>query len=260
MTHRPISEDDLNAFVDGRLDAIRRQEVVSYLETHPDTASRIESYSKQRKMLRSVLGSIAEEPVPPELDISRMINAKHKGRSVSRWTQVAATIVLLCVGAAGGWIAGASQPPAVASSMDLLAREAAASYAAYAPDLVRPVEIAASDSTTLAAWTTKRIGRPIAIPDLSKSCCEFLGGRVVPTEYGPAAVLMYEDAQGRRFVILARPIEFRNDLPMSAVGTRDLNGFAWVDEGIGYSLVGPLSSDAMHNIANSARNQTRNRI
>lgn len=260
MTHRPISEDDLNAFVDGRLDATRRLEVVSYLDAHPDTASRIEGYSEQRKMLRTLLGTIAEEPVPAELDISRMIGAKQKGPPLNRWTRAAAASFLLCFGAAAGWIAGTSQQTEVASSMDLLAREAAASYVAYAPDLVRPVEIAASDSKTLAAWTTKRVGRPIAIPDLSQTCCEFLGGRVVPTEYGPAAVLMYEDAQRTRFVILARPIEARSDLPMAAVGTRDLNGFAWVDEGIGYSLVGPLSSDAMHNIANNARNQTRNRI
>ena len=36
MNGRPITEDDLNAFVDQRLDSARHAEVEAYLEAHPE--------------------------------------------------------------------------------------------------------------------------------------------------------------------------------------------------------------------------------
>ena len=40
----PITEDDLHAYVDDALDAERRAEVVSYLESHADMARRIVAF------------------------------------------------------------------------------------------------------------------------------------------------------------------------------------------------------------------------
>ena len=38
MNHRPITEDDLHAYVDSALEPERRAEVASYLADHPDVA------------------------------------------------------------------------------------------------------------------------------------------------------------------------------------------------------------------------------
>ena len=59
MTDKPISEDDLHAYVDGALDEARRAEIASYLEAHPEIASRFGSYADHRSGLRSA--SIAAE-------------------------------------------------------------------------------------------------------------------------------------------------------------------------------------------------------
>lgn len=48
-------EDDLHAYIDGRLDETRRTEVTAYLEKHPDVDRRFALYSGQRGMLRSAL-------------------------------------------------------------------------------------------------------------------------------------------------------------------------------------------------------------
>ncbi|NIX75862.1 anti-sigma factor family protein [Microvirga terricola] len=254
MSSRPITEDDLNAFVDGRLDVPRRKEVIAYLEAHPDVAQRIALYTEQRDMLRTALQPIAEEPIPPELDVSRMIWERRRPRTMPRWAGVAAAVALMIIGGAGGWILrGLDQPSS--ATVQSLAREAAASYFAYAPDLVRPVEIRADDSKTLAAWTAKRVGRPIAIPDLAASGYHFMGGRVVPTDYGPAALFMYDNDRGTRLVILARPIEAAQELPMSPVRQGGVNGFAWVGNGLGYSIVGPVQAEALRDIADDARRQ-----
>ena len=64
MNGRPITEDDLNAFVDQRLDPGRQAEVAAYLSAHPEIAARVEGYGRQRDQLRNLLMPIGEEPIP----------------------------------------------------------------------------------------------------------------------------------------------------------------------------------------------------
>lgn len=256
MSSRPITEDDLNGFIDGTLDPDRRAEVSAYLDAHPDVAQRIALYGEQRDMLRAAFAPVIEEPVPTELDLSRMIEERRRPRQAPRWVMAAAAVLLVCAGGISGWsLRGMAVPPT--EGVQALAREAAASYAAYAPDQVRPVEIRASDRDTLAAWTTKRVGRPVAIPDLTAAGYRLMGGRVVPTEHGPAALFMYDDDRGTRLVMLARPMRSERDMPMAPHTQGDLNGLAWADRGLGYSLVGAVAPDRLHPLADEVRRQIR---
>ena len=72
MSNRPITEDDLHAYVDGVLEPEREAEVAIYLEGHPDMARRVAAFSDQRDLLRKALAPIADEPVPSQLNLSRM--------------------------------------------------------------------------------------------------------------------------------------------------------------------------------------------
>jgi anti-sigma factor RsiW len=67
----PITEDDLEGFVEDVLDAGPRAAVQTYLDGHPEEARRIATYVAQRALLRDALRSIAEEPVPPQLGLSQ---------------------------------------------------------------------------------------------------------------------------------------------------------------------------------------------
>ncbi|WP_029350764.1 anti-sigma factor [Bosea sp. 117] len=256
MSSRPITEDDLNGLIDGTLDPDRRIEVSAYLDAHPDVARRIALHSEQRDALRDAFARVIEEPVPTELDLSRMIAERHRPRPAPRWAMAAAAALLLCAGGIGGWSLR-GMAPASYEGVQALAREAAASYATYAPDLVRPVEIRASDRDVLAAWTTKRVGRPVGIPDLTAAGYRLMGGRVVPTEHGPAALFMYDDDRGTRLVMLARPMRSDGDIPMAPHAQGDLNGLAWADRGLGYSLVGAVAPDRLHPLADEVRRQIR---
>ena len=140
MSWRPIAEDDLNAFVDRRLEAQRRAEVTVYLQAHPDVASRVAALCEQRDVLRSALAPITEEPLPPELDLARMIEPRRSRRLASRWAVAAAALALLCLGGIGGWMLRSLREQPL-EGIVALAQEATASYAVYAPDRVRPVEI-----------------------------------------------------------------------------------------------------------------------
>ena len=259
MSSRPITEDDLNGLIDGTLDPDRHDEVITWLDAHPEVASRIAVYGEQRDMLRAAFAPVIEEPVPIELDLSRMIEERYRPRPVPRWAMAAAAMLLVCVGGLGGWsLRGMAVSPS--EGVQALAREAAASYATYVPDQVRPVEIRASDHDVLAAWTTKRVGRPIAIPDLTAAGYRLMGGRVVPTEHGPAALFMYDDDRGTRLVMLARPMRSERDMPMASHVEGDLNGFSWADGGLGYSLVGAVAPDRLHPLADEVRRQIRKEV
>ncbi len=78
MTNRPITEDDLHAYVDGALEPEREAEVAIYLEGHPDVARRVSVFSDQRDLLRKALAPIADEPLPPQLDLSRIIENQRR--------------------------------------------------------------------------------------------------------------------------------------------------------------------------------------
>src|SRR6478609_3203207 len=56
---RPISEDELHGYVDGRLEAARRQEVERYLDAQPELSRRVAAYRAQRHDLRAALAGRA---------------------------------------------------------------------------------------------------------------------------------------------------------------------------------------------------------
>jgi anti-sigma factor RsiW len=82
-----------------------------------------------------------------------------------------------------------------------------------------------------------------------------MGGRLVATPHGPAALFMYDDDRGTRLVLLMRPMAVDQDTPMSQHSRGAVTGFAWADKGIGYSLVGPTSNEILHPLADEVRRQ-----
>jgi anti-sigma factor RsiW len=251
---RPISDDDLHGYVDHQLEPKRLAEVRAYLAEHPEVSAKISSYAEQRERLRAALTPIAEEPLPSRLNLARMIEMQRRPLGIPPWVAVAASVALVLLGGTGGWtLKGASQRPT--EGIASLALEAANSFAVYAPDHIRPIELRASDRAELVSWVSQRFGRTVSVPDLSRSGYRFMGGRLVPTAHGPAALYMYDDDHGTRLVMLARPMAIEQNTPMSPLVSGNINGFAWVDHGIGYSLVGQPPGGTLHPLADEARRQ-----
>jgi anti-sigma factor RsiW len=254
MNERPITEDDINGFVDRRLDARREAEVAAYLESHRDVAQRVAGYREQRDMLRDAFAPIADEPAPAQLDLARMIEARNRRGFASHWAMAAAAAVLLCVGGTSGWLMrSATQAPL--TGVAALAQEAADNYTVYAPDDVRPVEIRAADRNELLDWVSQRLGRQVAVPDLTGSGYRFMGGRVVATAHGPAAIFMYGNDRGTRLVMLVRPMDTEQNLPMSPFPRGRLNDYSWADKGLGYSFVGDINPDQLRSMAEQVSQQ-----
>ncbi len=257
MTMRPIGDDDLQSLVDERLDAARRREVEAYLAEHPEARTRVDRLVDLGKEMRAAFAPIVAEPIPAQLNLTRIVEARRRPQRPA-WQAMAAGLLLL-IGGAGGWGLREVVSP-VPTGIEALAQAASMNYAVYAPDHNRPVELAAANRNELAGWFSARLKRPVGVPDLSGSGYRLMGGRLVATPQGPAGLLMYDDGHGARFVMLMRPMSVAGDAPMRPHATETSNGYAWAQDGLGYSLVGAADPAVLHPLANEIRRATAKAI
>ena len=59
-----VNQDELHAFVDGRIDPARRAAVEAYLADHPEDAERIAAYAAHKEALHGLYDPVLDEPVP----------------------------------------------------------------------------------------------------------------------------------------------------------------------------------------------------
>ncbi|GJD49108.1 hypothetical protein OPKNFCMD_1838 [Methylobacterium crusticola] len=101
----PITEADLNAYIDGQLDLGRRIEVEGHLAAHPETAARVMADLRTRDALSAVFTpppGLRSGPVPERLlGAARRLDRTLAFRRIGARLQRAAVIALL-VGA--GWL------------------------------------------------------------------------------------------------------------------------------------------------------------
>lgn len=228
-----VSEEDLHAYVDGRLDAERRDAVDRYLRNHPEVAASITTDISQRNALREGFRAYAASPTPPHLNLIRLVEERLRRRRAP-W-RVAATILLAFAVGVGGGLWFGNRP---LTGVGALAEEAAISYVVYAVDEHRPVEIPADQRNVMTRWLSNRLNRRVAPPDLSSAGYELLGGRLAASSHGAAALFVYQNAQRKRLIIYVRPMaEEHETTAIKAVDINELDACAWIEQGIGYSLV-----------------------
>jgi anti-sigma factor RsiW len=153
---RPVTEEDLHAYVDDLLDPEPRATVDRYLQAHPREAERATAYAAQQKQLRGAFAARAAEPIPSQLNLLRLVEARLMQRRISWRTAAGVVILALALAGTGGWWLGNHTP----AGIDALAHEAALNYSVYAVDDRRPVEVWARNEGTLCA------GFPTALTDL----------------------------------------------------------------------------------------------
>ena len=76
----PIAEEDLHAWIDGQLEPGRQEAVLRYLQEQPDVARRVDAWRDQRDALRAALAAMAADPVPPRLELDRLIQQRLEQR------------------------------------------------------------------------------------------------------------------------------------------------------------------------------------
>jgi anti-sigma factor RsiW len=249
---RPVQEDDLHAYADDRLDPVRRAEVDAHLQANPATRRRVEGWRQQAEALHDALAFKLREPVPSSLHLGRLQEqrvARQRRSLFSSPGRVAAAMLLtLGLGAGAGWTARGSQRM---GEVTRLGMEAAAAHSVFAADQIHPIEIGPENRTELVAWIDRKLHRSVSVPDLSAQGYHLIGGRVLSTMIGAAAMLVYDDDQGGRITLFLQPM--RSEVaPMQPVSSGPTNGYAWIDGHMGYGVISDGDA-SVHGLADRVR-------
>ena len=243
-----IGEDDLQAFIDNRLDASDRAAVEAHLDAHPELRERVMAERRQRAMLRGQLAAKFDEPVPERLRVASIQAALRRNRARTTRAAVAA-LAIFTVGATGGWFANRLlAPPGPAAPAASVASGASSAYRTFVVEVAHPVEVGAAQEAHLLQWLSKRLGRPLAAPDLSRFGYRLMGGRLLPAGDAAAAQLMYDDASGRRLTVYVRAAS-GTETAFRFQQEGDAATFAWVDQGFGFAVTATTSRDELLPIA-----------
>ena len=235
-----VTEAELHAYVDGRLDGARRAAVEAYLAANPAQAERVRAYALQNEQLHALFDATIDEPVPEAL-------RARPARRTPIPLRYAALLAAAVVGGVLGWTLRGEQPPTVARTMP---QQAALAPLVYAPEVLHPVEVLAAEEAHLVKWLSKRLGAPVRAPQLSAAGFELVGGRLLPGETGPAAQFMYQDARGGRLTLYVRGAQADNrETAFRYAQVGKVGVFYWVDGPFGYALSGEFERSQLLRVA-----------
>lgn len=249
----PVTESDLQAYVDAQLPQARQLEIETYLSTRPAEAERMAAYAVQKRELRALFDPVLDEPIP-----ARLQRAALPKRA---WYQerLAAGIAIAAVSGIAGWamhgVANersgpngltaerSSNAPILTSvaSTNAFVQRAAVAHAVYSPEVRRPVEVSADQEDQLIAWLSKRMSAKMKAPHLQALGYELVGGRLLPGGSGPVAQFMYQDRAGAKLTLYVSNEGLKTDAAGKETTFRfaqegAVNVFYWVDGPFGYAI------------------------
>ena len=237
------TEDEIQALVDGRLDPARRAEVEAWLSENPDEAARVAELRDISGAVEQVYGHLLERPIP-----ARFQNAAAPSMARSPVWRVAAMIVLVAMGAAGGWFANDAVGPGGDPNVNL-ARGAVKAHQMYAREVRHAVEVPASEEAHLVAWLSKRLDAPLRAPNLDVQGYRLVGRRLLPaSDSGPAAQFMYEAESGERLTLYVEQ-NLTGETAFRFTEYDDVSAFWWKDGPLAYVLIGRGGRDSLLTLA-----------
>jgi anti-sigma factor RsiW len=248
----PVEQDDLHARIDGRLPAERAEAVDAHLAAHPEVRQRWSQYAEHRQALRAAFAALAGGPVPTRLRVAHLL-AEQRRRRHGQFARIAAAVGFLILGGIGGWTARDVLPALTSSSSAALASavfdDAIAAHRTFSVEVRHPVEVGAGEEVHLVQWLSKRLGHQLIAPDLTALGFRLMGGRLLPANSGPAALLMYEDGKGTRLSCYYLSVDVGGETEFQYREQNGISAFYWADDGLAYAIVGNADRDLLLKVA-----------
>jgi anti-sigma factor RsiW len=252
MTERPISEDELHAYVDGELPSDRRAAVEAWLAINQDDRGRVAAWRSQMDAIRAHFGNVATEPLPPRINIDKLMRAGHRGKQFG----MAAAALAFVIGATAGWIGRGefTLQPRMASGFERFTTDALDAHKLYAVEVRHPVEVSGSEQDHLVQWLSKRVGCQLRAPNLEKVGLKLVGGRLLPGPTGAAAFFMYESASGERYTFyMGKSNVQETALRYNVQGST--SAVYWVNDNVAYVVSGESDRSKLQQVAAIAYDQ-----
>jgi anti-sigma factor RsiW len=234
MDERPVTETELHAWLDDELPEERAVAVRRHLAEHPEDARRLETYRQHAALISKAFAQFGRpNPRPRTIRWSRLAAA-------------AAAVLLFLGGAAAGWLGREH-----AAEEFEVAEYALSAHQLYAAEERHPVEVPAGESEHLTAWLSKRLDRPLRIPTIAGY--QLVGGRLLPSDYGPAGQLMYEDADRRRLTIYFCNAEAPEGEEFELAQNGPVKALMWGEAGLVWAVVGELNPEQLRSLAQEVK-------
>jgi len=242
-----LSEEELRAFVDGELGELERARVEALLAEDPSVQRQVVELREGDARLRAALVRGLTLPPNAELD-PRAVRRRVKERQAAYFRLAAAAVFALGVGAGVGWYARGSAVP-------LPMQDAVDAYRVFAVNGPRPVELPETEPEQLRAVLAARLGHAMPVPHLESYGFRLIGGRVLSTVDGPAALVLYQDAGGAKVSFYWRP---SSRTPAGTRGSREDRGLLaqyWYRGGYGFAVVGDAADPRTAQVQASLGNE-----
>ena len=211
--------------------------------------------------LRALHREVLEEALPPTLlQAAQQLQSRQQQAARARqWTGMAAA-VLLAFGV--GWLAHsqlAGQDAATLARRGVeheFVRQAGFAYTVYQPEKRHPVEVAAVEQEHLVQWLSKRLGRPLKIPNLEPQGFALVGGRLLPGDSGARAQFMFQNPAAQRITLYLGALEKGRSADTQSAQFRfepdgAVPSFYWAEQGFGYALSGQVDKPTLMALADS---------
>lgn len=253
-----LTEAELLDYSAGVLSPESMAALAARLAQDPAGQATLAEWQRQDAAIEALYQPVLHEPVPNRLTnvIRRAEDAdatQRAGRSSGRLRLVAAALTALVLGGGAGWLAHDFTAPAAGAVA--LADDAMRAYDTFVVEVKHPVEVAASEADHLNAWMSKRLGHETRPPDFASAGFVLMGGRIVPSETGTAALYMYENTEGQRITLYIAPRGASKTTAFQFAEMGATQTFYWTDRDLSYAVVGTVPRDVLRAIAVDAYDQ-----
>jgi len=217
-------------------------------------------------LLRSLHRDVLQEPVPPALADAARAVGRQRARldRWQRWGGIAASVLLsFALGwiAHGQWNAADGSPVARVRPVQEFGRQALVAHVVFSPEVRHPVEVPAAQQDHLVQWLSKRLGRPLKVPDLAAQGYDLVGGRLLAGGEGARAQFMYQNTRGERITLYVGALDRAGNAQAARetafrfTSEGGASSFYWVDQGFGYALSGRLARAELQSLADAVYKQ-----
>ncbi|WP_460141280.1 anti-sigma factor family protein [Pseudomonas sp. S2_E01] len=240
MISMPPNERDLHAYIDHQLGEDDRRLVETFLASNPTVGAQVRAWQQDAQQLRAALGGALQQPANPALDPLR-IRQRLKRRSRRHLASAAVLLIAVSIAGLSGWKAREMTLLNAAQPMG----DAIQAYRLFAQQGMLPADYKVSEAGDMQGWLDRYFTQANRLPDLSHAGFSPVSGRLLSTEQGPAAMVVYEDRGGNKISFYVRPPGPRNFmLPRGSRTDGELQAEYWSGGGYNYAMVSPSDTQA----------------
>lgn len=242
--NRHYDASELEAYVDGELDAVRSAELAAWLSRHPDAQGVAEVLRYQRAGLHALFDGLLRQPVPPRL---LAMLRRREGGSLRRLMQpaqlawVLAGALLVALSAVLGWFAHgyALGQQAHEQRLQAFLAQVQSAHALYAM-VERGETMDQARLDTILDSVTERLEGTIRTPQ-DEERYHLLDGRLIPTAGGAAAHFLFADPEDRRISLYVGS-GWGTELTDTVEQRDGLTYYYWSDGPLTYALAAPVEA------------------